>query len=65
MEDEDFLDDLENYFNIKFTYLQNDVPVDGIDSEYGTDDLDRVVVVSNISELTDSNSDKFYDAKFF
>ena len=65
MEDEDFLDDLENYFNIKFTYLQNDVPVDGIDSEYGTDDLDRVVVVSNISVLTDSNSDKFYDAKFF
>lgn len=65
MEDEDFLDEIENSFTILFRRLIENISVDSIDSEYGTNDLDRVVIVSNIREITDSNYHNFSEANFF
>ena len=65
MENDDFENDVEYNFYLKFIRTQKDVLVSDIDSEYDTDDWDRVVVVSDVIELTDSNSENFRDAKFF
>ena len=65
MENDDFENDVEYNFYLKFIRTQRDVLVSDIDSEYDTDDWDRVVLVSDLTELTDSNSENFRDAKFF
>ena len=55
MEDEDRIDELEYEMTLSSRMGNSDILVSDIDSEYDTDDWDRVVVVINAEELTESS----------
>lgn len=51
----DDIDELDNTFYLKVERMLHDVLVSEIDDAYGTDDLDNVVVVTEIIEMNESN----------
>jgi hypothetical protein len=55
MEDEDRIDELEYEMTLSSRMGNSDILVSDIDSEYDTNDWDRVVVVINAEELTESS----------
>ena len=55
MEDEGRIDELEYEMTLSSSNGTLDILVSDIDSEYDTDDWDRVVVVINAEELTESS----------
>lgn len=55
MEDEDRIDELEYEMTLSSRMGNSDILVSDVDSEYDTDDWDRVVVVINAEELTESS----------
>jgi hypothetical protein len=55
MEDDNRIDELEYEMTLSSRMGNSDVLVSDIDSEYDTDDWDRVVVVINAEELTESS----------
>jgi hypothetical protein len=59
MEDDNRIDELEYEMTLSSRMGHSDVLVSDIDSEYDTDDWDRVVVVINAEELTESSGRKY------
>lgn len=55
MESDDRIDELEYEMTLSSRMGHSDILVSDIDSEYDTDDWDRVVVVINAEELTESS----------
>lgn len=61
MEDDEKIDELEYDMNLSTKRNSKDVMVSDVDSEYGTDDWHRVVVVVGAEELTESSGSKYDD----
>jgi hypothetical protein len=59
MEDDNRIDELEYEMTLSSRMGHSDILVSDIDSEYDTDDWDRVVVVVGAEELTESSGRKY------
>jgi hypothetical protein len=59
MEDDNRIDELEYEMTLSSRMGHSDILVSDIDSEYDTDDWDRVVVVIGAEELTESSGRKY------
>jgi len=54
MVNEDIVDDMKNTFLLQVVNTRNECSVYDIDEKYGTDEWDRVVVITDVAEFTES-----------